>query len=217
MSSARCQMPCWIYLALSDTIPFVKTEQGSTVVNFEVFTNYFTGVQIAKCDPDKLPATARDFFEDRARMFGPEKYTLGAFSHLFLITHPYGDQTFVATETKIHSDIGGPDEWAYLIEYNSDGTKLGFADMRRALLATTPHFADKPYADHNNTELGFLKHGLAIRRLKMMNALSQMLYGMPLNSDIGLSAENCRRWEKLVAEGQAKAYKDGLDVRYVFI
>jgi hypothetical protein len=195
----------------------VRNERGPTAVNFEVFKQYFLGGQIAKCEPDALPVTARDFFEDRARMFGPKEYAPGNFTHLFLISHPNGDQTFVATETKNHKDAGGPDEWAYLMEYNSDGVKLGSAVMRRAILATTPHFADKPYADHNNTETDFIKHGLAIRRLKMMNALSQMLYRMPLNSDIGLSAENCRRWEKLVAEGQAVAYKDGDYKRFAFI
>jgi hypothetical protein len=196
----------------------VKKERSSTAINFEVFKHYFPGGQIANCALDVLPVTARKFFEQRAQMFGPEKYVPGNFTHLFLITHPNGDQTFVATETKIHSDEGGPDEWAYLIEYNSDNAKLGYAVMRRAKSPTTPHFSDKPYGDHNYTEDGFRKHALAVRRLKIMNALSQMLYGMPLNSDIGLSLDYRKSvWDELVSTGQAKAYKDGLDVRYVFI
>ncbi len=150
-------------------------DDGKTEIS-DTFNYYFPKGKICGVQMADLPKIAINKFEGMSRRFIlPEHYKKGNFKEFFKIDFEDGNQIYVTTQTK-------DEDLIYLIELDSEGNKLGHGEVRIDLDYDPTY--PKPYCfvGYIETEWDYRKRGLGERRLKVMNALSQILYGSPLNS-----------------------------------
>lgn len=190
-----------------------------------VFTHWLPGTQIATINPGAIPSAAFKVFEGRSKRFiDPEAYRPLNFTDLYLITHKDGGHTFAVTQTK--NLDGGPEKSTYVVDIGENGEFMGYSELRYVYENPRSFFKEKPFEQYSVTEKAFTGKGLSARRILVMNALSQMRYGLPLYSstDFGelANSEGLRiqpqklAWEKLVREGFARKFKEGEQDRFVF-
>jgi hypothetical protein len=152
--------------------------------------------------------------------------------HVFYkITESKGNvKTYVATQTRIYSDCNR-EELTYLIQVGKDGDYLGRSELRFNAESKEDYFRNKPFEEYTETGEGLERQKLAIRRILIMNAYTQIRYDLPLHSSTHfilydrLTGEPVmpqkKVWERLVVFGYADRYKqtnhlgDKLD-RFVF-
>lgn len=200
-------------------------EQLITPEQTEVFAQWFPGTQIATITPEAVPSAAIEIFEHRSRCFiDPETYKPLNFTALYLVTHEDGSRTFAARQTKVLS--AGPEESTYFVDINENNEYLGYSELRYVYNNSKSFFQKKPLEQWSGTEDGSRRMGLSIRRILVMNALSQMLYGLPLYSithfiydtnpeDMRIQPQKLV-WEKLVSEGIARKFEESGQDRFVF-
>lgn len=183
----------------------------------DVFRKYLPSAQIEVIQSDKIPHVAVDFFEFRNKQFiDPKDYKPGNFDKYFLIRHDSGEITYAAQQRKTYWS-GSTEIITNLIDFDQSGDRQGDGEIRY-----DPTFKGKPFVGWSGTEDNYQMRGLGIRRLLMMNALSQILHGLPLHSSNHFLTP--RRtgngekgiWEKLLSEGKVDKYKEGEQGRYVF-
>lgn len=195
-------------------------------VNNESFQRHFPSGRVENVAYDKLPLKILSRFEafrkKAAEIQGQGPLT---FKGVLSISHNNGDKSYVASLQERHLPKGQSSEQAsmsfldsYVIDANADGVPTGNAVFRRVTNTEDDSLKDKPYALLNLTDKDFREQGLGNRRLLLMNAVSRMLYGLPLHSDTSIANEAERRlWEKFVTQGKAKKYsQNGVD-RYSFL
>jgi hypothetical protein len=191
----------------------------------EVFTHWLPNTQITTISPENIPEAALGVFEDKSSCFiDPETYRPLNFNFLYLIKHGGGDRTFVATQTKDLND--GPEQSAYVVDVDDDGQIMGYSELRYVYDNPKDFFKGKPFEQWSGTEQEFTHRGLSTRRIFVMNALSQMLYRLPLYSSthfVHHTNDQDERiqpqkivWEKLVIKGFARKFKQGGYDRFVF-
>jgi len=204
---------------------YVELGRSTTPEQAEIFTRWFPGTQIATINPEAVPSAALELFEYRSSCFiDPETYKPLNFTALYLITHKDGEHTFAARQTNNLPE--GLEQSAYIVDVGKNGEFLGYSELRYVYDNPKTFFKEKPFQQWSGTEKGFTRRGLSTRRILVMNALSQMLYGLPLYSSTGFvhdtSPEALRNqpqklvWEKLVREGDARKFKEGEQDRFVF-
>lgn len=170
------------------------------------FTKEFPSGQIKSADFRDIPEKAAVLFDTRVSM-RTHKHEAGAFNSVFKIDHQEGGQTYVA-QKRIINDNGSAVDWTYLFDTDLHGRPQGYGEIVHGN-------SDKPFVGYTFSEIK--KQGLGQRRLKMMNAISTMLYDKPLHSASTISDSARGVWEKLVHEGVAERYMDEETQRYVFL
>lgn len=187
-----------------------------------VFDRFFNAGKIEQILITEIPKLAIDLFEGYSRRFiSPKDYRQGDFQQLFCINHHLGGQIFVAEQIKQYPD-GGMDDELYLCELYQRKIDLGHGEVRFSLNNDEDFFLDKPFVGYTHTEEEFREIGLGVRRLVIMNALTQSLYGLPLHSAIFVQDGEMKEapmgaWKKLVKLGQAEIFKEAEKDRYRFL
>lgn len=188
----------------------------------ERFYTYFPDAHIEVIYNSALvPQTAMEFFEGHSKcLILPEDYHPRNFMAYFAISHANGDIAHAAQQTKIYSGSNNETEDLTYLYETRVGNKIGHGEIRMNY-KNSRYFASKPFVGFTKTEDDFLRQGLGIRRLKVMNGLTQMLYGLPLNSDTLLTDSARQVWLKLIGYGIAKKYSEpyigGEHERYAFV
>src|SRR3989344_222775 len=170
-----------------------------------VFAHCFPAGIFIPLTPDYLSIRNRVHFE-----------LLGSnYTEFFAIAHGDGSTTLggVARTPEAHT--------FHLVDRTPNFIKgvmltQGYGKMLRRFGDTDPIWKDKPTVSELITRRVFREMGLATRRLKMMNALSRMYYGLPLYSNKYSTYAETNIWEKLVREGLAEKFQEGRDTRYRF-
>lgn len=189
----------------------------TTSLNPEVFQHYFPSGRIEKIELQDVPMHALTYFEQKsAQLINENEYRPGNFDQIMLVSHNDGSQTYIAHQTKTYSTNNDTESLIYLVDMNGKGENVGHGEVRKNISNTAPFFKDKPFVSYTFTEDDHTQRGLGRRRLLLMNALSQMMYGFPLNSDTVLIDKEKKLWERLVAENRAKQYQEGPNPRFVF-
>ena len=126
-------------------------------------------------------------------------------------------------QTKVLSN--GPEESTYVVDTSDSQDILGYSELRYCFADSRKFFRGKPFEQWSGTEKG-RRSGLSTRRIFVMNALSQMLYGLPLYSSTHFIHDTDEKgeriqpqklvWEKLVREGLARKFKERGQDRFVF-
>lgn len=202
--------------------PANKSEELSTE---ERFAQAYEGARISPIPYDELPPEVAEHFEGRSKMYLlPEQYIPRNFSHLYLLEHPDGSQTYIAEQVKSFGE-GEKDNFVYFVDY--DGDKMaGRGEIINCIETHNKDMIGKPYPGFTRTygpedqEGGgrdFRRRGLGKRRIIEMDAYAQARFGYPLHSshvlihdDIKTDASAPQRiWERLVEEGKAESYMEG--------
>jgi len=182
------------------------------------FNEYLVNCKIETIALDQIPKDAMDYFETRSKRFMDMKdYEPCNFDKSFVIIHDDGSKTYVVQQTKTYSSNNDTEELTYIAHINDRKEFTGYGEMRKNLNNPDDYFKDKPFVGYTRTTDKHLKQGLGMQRLYIMNALTQMLYDLPLNSDTTLVTSAKRLWERLVQRSHAKKYKQGEHDRYVFL
>ena len=156
-------------------------------------------------------------FEGKSHRFIlPTDYLPGNFDKFFIIHHSNGERTHIAQQTKTYATNGDTENLSYLCDMDRDNIIVGHGEIRFNISNTSNYFKDKPFVGYTQTLEGNEKKGLGTRRLYIMNALSQAVYQLPLNSDTLIGEDAEKLWKSLVNLGVAKSYKEGKNNRYAF-
>jgi len=153
----------------------------------------------------------------------PDNYQPLNFNGLYLITSREGLPIYAAKQLKnlTHNNRPEWEESTYFINIGPDNLVRGYSELRLKLSRPSVFFKNKPLeqgtytynaADTNNT-----RKGLSTLRILSMNALSQMIYQLPLHSSTHFLHDEIDRliqpqklvWEKLVQQGIAQKYPEG--------
>jgi hypothetical protein len=198
--------------------PINTSEMASFAEKEDVFNKYFPSGQIEMINVDKIPSVVNDYFEFKSeQLIDPKDYKPGNFNMFFLIKHVSGEFTYGAQQTKTYDHKKGSTEiLVHLVDIDQFGNKQGDGEIRNNISDNHTYFKNKPFAGWTKTEENFTERGLGLRRFLMMNALSQMLYSLPLHSDTIILDKAKRILEKLLANGKVEKYKEGERDRYVF-
>lgn len=189
----------------------------------EIFERLLPGSVITPESLENIPPQAVAALEEQSTyLVRFDNYRPGNFEKLFVISHADASKTYVGVQTKTYGDEGDTERLMHLIDVGVDDQEIGHGEVRLYIdgpKKESAYFKDKPFVGGTNTEDGSRGKGLGMRRLRMMNALTNMQYNLPLHSDTLQSPEAKRLWEKLVAEGAAKKYTEevGKNERYMFI
>ena len=189
----------------------------------KLFEHYLPGSVITPESLENIPPQAVAALEEQSQyLVRFDNYRPGNFEKLFVISHADASKTYVGVQTKTYGDDGDTERLMHLIDVGVDDQEIGHGEVRLHIdgpKKESAYFKDKPFVGGTNTEDGSRGKGLGMRRLRMMNALTHMQYNLPLHSDTLQSPEAKRLWEKLVAEGAAKKYREevGKNERYMFI
>lgn len=195
----------------------------------KVFREYFEAKSIETITPEALPTVIKNRFESMSKRFIlPDQYTEGDFEMLLSITQLDGTKQYAALQTRqyppdqyIEGEPVRPGKVERLIYVAEErgGELVGNGEIRFALFDTRGFFKNKPFVGWTETAESARREWIGIRRLELMNALSQAEYGLPLYSDIRQigDGEQTRVWEWLVTHGEARPLpqKDGR-IRFVF-
>lgn len=185
----------------------------------EVFSKHLPDAAIEPMALADMPEQAVASLEEASRyLVHPDDYAPGNFERLFVITHDQGSRTFVAQQTKKYGKEGDTEKLIHLVDLDEDGADVGHGEIRMNISNPSEYFADKPFVGFTKTAEGKQRKGAGLKRIRVMNALTHMLYALPLHSDTLMSPEAKRLWEKLASQGEAEKYleRQGGKERYVF-
>ncbi len=183
----------------------------------EIFKKHFPDGSIEIIALEDIPPDALETLEGRSRLLVlPENYRPGNFKKLFVVAHAAGDRTFVAQQLKTYGATGDTEELTYLADVDDHGELAGYGEIRLNISNNDPYFKDKPSVGFTRTEAERQKRGFGERRIRLMNALTRMLYDLPLHSDTLMTPEAKRLWEKLAGNGEARKYLEGKNERFAF-
>lgn len=164
-----------------------------------------------------IPAEAMEHFENLSRRFIlPSTYKKGDFEQFFMIHYDNPDITYVATQTRTYEGEGGTERLTYLFDVDTNGNKQGHGEIRFSISSTHTYFKDKPFAGYLHNSPEFIGKDLGIRRLHVMNELSQLFYGFKMHTDTVISDSVMPLLEELTNQSILKKYKEGKHDRYVF-
>jgi hypothetical protein len=198
-----------------EQLSFTRGETIFSKLRPEVFNKYFPSGQIEKINVDKIPPVANDLFEyqNKQSLILPTDYELSD-SYLH-IHHSSYESTYVSHQT-ISQRIGTPVMTTNLIDLDKFGNEQGYGQITFYPTDKNPYFANKPFGSSLLTEINYRKKGLGQRRMLMMNALSIMLYDLPLYSEI-VTPQAERILEKMLNESMVDKYVEpGRKDRYIF-
>ncbi|MCK4670683.1 MAG: hypothetical protein KAT43_05780 [Nanoarchaeota archaeon] len=174
----------------------------------EIFNLYYPEGRIEWIAISDIPEQAMKCFEGYSKRFIlPKDYKPGDFTGLFVVRHNDDMRTYIARQPKLHDD-GEIEELTYLFEMDENNASFGHGEIRFYPAMQRDYFKDKPFVGYSHTNDDYLKRGLAIRRLVLMNALSQLFFDLPLHSSerfVHVGAG--KAWERLVKQGKAKSYQ----------
>jgi hypothetical protein len=185
------------------------------------FRKHFPEGRIDAVRKEDVPEKALVMLEERsAYLVHPDKYRPGNFEKTYVITNGDGSKTFVAEQTKSYGDGGDTEKLTYLADLDERGEDVGYGEIRMNVSNPSAYFKDKPFVGFTKTNTDRKRQGYGMRRLRAMNALSEMAYSLPLHSDSLMTPDAEAVWKKLVDEGVAEAYEETSggerSQRYVF-
>jgi hypothetical protein len=198
-----------------------KYESSEFMRAKSVFTMYAMGSQIWQTGYRNLPNAAVDRFEGvSARFMDPSQYVPQDFDALYRLQHPNGSESWAALQHRLVADHA-LESLVYIIDINSDNaTETGHGEIRYCFNSTSRFFHQKPFEFCASTDEKHRRKGLGRQRLIVMNAISQMLYHLPLHSDTvhDLNTLNDVRglWLSLVTQGLAAEISHTDYSRFVF-
>ncbi len=183
----------------------------------EVFQQFFSQGSLSLCGANDVPRAAMDDFEGRSKAFiDVEDYKPGNFDWFMVVNHQDGHKTYITHQVKTYVTDNETEELTYFVDTTTEGENMGNGEMRFSLSDEREYFKDKPFIGWISTEDKF-KGWDTLKRLSVMNAASQMLYGLPLYSDTLISNDGRRLCEAYVRMGKMRKFKEGEHDRYVFI
>ncbi len=203
-----------------------KSPQQEELTPEEKFAQMYEGASLIPITYADLPPEAVTHFEANSEKYIlPKEYIPGNFSHIYLLTHPDGSETYIAEQIKNYGEGKDTEALAYFMDY-IDGKPAGYGELRNNISNQNNYFRGKPFVGFTRTyspedqESGgndFQKQGLGERRLFEMNAYTESRFGAALHSDSNITPEAERVWQRFVKEGKAEAYvqpktRDGNDV-----
>lgn len=158
-----------------------SSEDPAQLINHEVFNKYFPWGKIEILPYDAFPADFKSIVDipNNRRAI------------TFAINHDDGSKTYGVDDSLL--------ERLYLHDEGSSGEYIGRGELDHRIIEDeiTPIVGDTLTANHKH-------EGFGARRIKIMNALSQMLYKKPLTSGIITHKYENQVWERLVLEGKAE-------------
>lgn len=177
-------------------------------------------LRLVEVSYDELPSEVVKKIEGRSSMFiHPREYSERNFDMFAKHVHDNGDISYFCEQYKTYSQ-GNTEQLTYIVDIRkSDENELrtGYLEIRYGLEDESGYFKDKPFVGITRTEEGFMRNGLARRRLIMANEYTMMKYKQPLYSDTLISDSAARVWERLVTEGLAEAVDEGAQRRFRFV
>jgi len=185
-------------------------------VDTKIFQRFYPEGVLETATAESLSAQAISFFLGRSEVVVSNGPAI-KLDKILRVRHK-GGITNIARQNKHYRETGMIEEFAYLFEVDSEETYTGHGMLSFNSTSAHPIFKNKPYAGATFTTEDFRRRHLGIRRLRVLNALSQALYGLPLHSDYNLCRTFARgAWRKLVERGEARQFQENKKERYVFI
>lgn len=183
----------------------------------EVLKRFFPEGEASPMEVVDMPEAVQELLEDlAARYQNFERYVPGRFHDVQKVAIGPDDVLYIARTVKEYGGEAGTEESTFVVDVKEGGI-AGRGEVRYHLTNNEDYFKDKPFVGFTETEKEHRRAGLAERRLRLMNALSQQKYGKPIHSDTVITEEARRLWEKLVDEGKARMYKEGRHDRFVYM
>lgn len=184
------------------------------------FPQHFPNRRLEQAIIEELPPEAKKRFGIRKPTFieavrgiNPVKY-----DQLLKIVHDNGEESYIRTVSNSKSHK------VYVAEFNTDKEYIGTGSMKLFTQTDNEFFKDKPYVNWTKTHEEHERRGYGTRRLYIMNALSQTIHQLPLNSSgkfiinylVDDTPSQKRLWQNLVEAGDATPYKYQNEERFVF-
>lgn len=188
------------------------------------------GLAVRQISFEDLPVKVQKFFEKNSILYIPrEAYKPKNFYAILEVRRATTSfVTYAAMQTKTIRPDETFDELTeentYFADYESLCPEisgiLGYAELRRVLSFPSEEeerFKDKPFVRHNVTctpddKCWALR--MDISRLELMHLFCKVLYDRPLYSDILISKDELRSWNKLLALKRARMFKEFKDWKY---
>ncbi|MBI4397215.1 MAG: hypothetical protein HY548_08980, partial [Elusimicrobia bacterium] len=185
--------------------------------DFAVCGRYFPEGRIRPLALSELPVEVLVHLETQSRSFVlPQSYRPGSFQDVFLIEHDGELKTFLARQRITDHTGREVMQVTYFIQMTGRRV-VGWAALQHHLGKVTPEFRNKPFVSDFYTGKDYRRQGLGAQRLRIMNAVSQMFYGLPLYSDVAVNGDCEYVWRRLAADGEARLFGRGSFIRYVFL
>ncbi len=184
--------------------------------NFAKFKEYLPDVQIKEININDIPKEALDFFIDRGMQFvDPNRNDPNDFKKFFVLEYGDNDYIYVASKTKNYSlgEEEDVEESTYFFDIKNN-KPIGYSEIRYKESTESEYFKDKPFIGIIRTDNDLKTTGLGTRKMNAMNAISWMLYSLPLYSDTVNSPEMKSLWEGLVKRNKAEKFKQDDNDRY---
>lgn len=173
-----------------------NSEGTTNGINPEAFATYFSSGRIATASYDTFP----NEFRNETNIPSYRR------ALTFEIAHDDGGKTYGVRDSLI--------DRIYLHDRSDTDEYLGRGEIDHK----TFDGENKPTVGDSVTTVQHRKNGLGMRRLKLMNALSRMVYQTPLTSGVIIHNSEKDLWEKLVGDDKAERIPSGKDPqRYRFI
>jgi hypothetical protein len=190
----------------------VQAQENQQQLFEDTFHLYYPQGVITETNEDEVPVEVLEYFvQQKDKVLPQEEYQSGNFANMYQISHSDGSEGYVSKVTKSFSRDGQRivTEELNLVDVDANSVMTGNAKVSYIPTPNVSFEHGKPIIHHTETEPAFQKKGLAIRRLLVMNAITQSVYGLPLHSDLThLSPHATSAWEHLVRDGKAEQFED---------
>ena len=182
----------------------------------EEFTRYFPAIKVMELETANVPSEAMRYFEEQSRGYSQpsEDYGPGYFEKFLSISHGDEESTIVAIQTKLIGVTHETERLAYFVDMLGK-KKIGHGIMRNNLSNVSAYLANKPFSESIFADEEHRRKGHGKRLLRMMNAVAQTEYRLPLFSAMDTEGKGRRAWGELAALGEARLFKEGKYDRYV--
>lgn len=197
-----------------------ETTTSKQQIDYSVFYGYFPEGEIQEIAVGDVSENALSHFKTKYTKFvSPGHSELKHFDRFFILNHADGRKTYFAQQTKTNGDSTKIIKLAYFVDVDRDDDRtIGRSELRyytKCRKENEEYFINKPFISWISAEAGESGIRSEINRIFMMNAYSQMMYGLPLYSDTLIAEDVKKIWEKLAMQGKAKKFKEGKKDRYV--
>lgn len=182
-----------------------------------LMTSETLSLQPHNISTELIPTDVANYFSFRSRkLTDAPPLPIADFDDLMIFNFGDAGNVYAAAHTKSYR-TDTVERLVYLADTDATGNLQGSGEVRLTVTDQSDYFRDKPFVGFTRTRRGYRELGLGMRRLHVMNAVTNNLFNLPLYSDTSVAPKAQRLWHRLVEQGVAEEYMEGQGRRFQFL